>query len=111
MLIISSVASAGLRTDSRTTSPLTGSTTGAGLPQVYPGALPITDIGPQVLPSSADRRSTRSISPVSSAECRRPSAKASSQGPDRTAAGIRNAAYVDPAGGNRRIESSRCSGT
>ena len=71
---------------------------------MYPGALPMTDIGPRGPAVVGGAPQHQVHLPASTAQCRRPSAKASSQGPARTAAGIRNAAYVDSVGGNRRIE-------
>jgi len=57
--------------------PVTRSTTGAGLPQVFAPSLQTRMAGPQVAPLSAERRTSRSMSPVSEAEFLRPSQKAS----------------------------------
>src|SRR5690606_26079104 len=58
--------------------PVSGSTTGLGLPQVLPPSSHTMMRGLHVLPLSTERRSTRSISPSSLQFLFLPSAKASS---------------------------------
>src|SRR5690606_35144561 len=63
--------------ESNSTVPVLLSTTGEGFPQVFAASFHTISIGPQVLPASEDRFTTRSISPASPQLLRRASANAS----------------------------------